>query len=125
MVLWANLFLLFWLSLVPFVIRWTGETGIAPLPIAAYGFVLLLSGSGYAWLERAIIAADPSNAALASAIGRDWKGWLSLACYLASIPLAFVSPWISLALYLAVAIIWLVPDKRIERRVARGAEPER
>ena len=114
MVLWANLFLLFWLSLIPFVIRWIGEAHISPLPIAAYGLVLLLSGVAYWWLEHAIIAVDRSNGLLARAIGSDWKGWLSLASYAAAIPLAFVSPWLSVALYTGVAILWLIPDRRIE-----------
>jgi TMEM175 potassium channel family protein len=114
LVLWANLFLLFWLSLVPFVIRWIGQAGISPLPTAGYGFVLTLSAIGYTWLTRAIIAADRSNALLARAIGSDWKGWLSLIAYIVAMPLAFVSPWIALALYVAVAIIWLIPDRRIE-----------
>jgi len=122
--LWANLFLLFWLSLVPFVIRWIGEVGISPLPIAAYGFILALSAIGYTWLERSIIAVNRSNGILAQAIGTDWKGWLSLASYAAAMPLAFVSPWISLALYLAVAIVWLVPDRRIEAAMGLDAEGE-
>jgi len=121
-VLWANLFLLFWLSLVPFVIRWIGEAGISPLPIAGYGFVLLLSALGYTWLERAIIAVNRDNGVLAMAIGSDWKGWLSLAGYIAGIAFAFVSPWIALACYLSVAIMWLVPDRRIERRI--GTDPD-
>ena len=124
-ILWANLFLLFWLSLVPFVIRWIGEDGIAPLPVAAYGFVLAMSAIGYTVLERRIIAYDESNAALAEAVGTDWKGWSSLAAYVAAMPLAFVSPWIALALYLAVAIVWLVPDRRIEARLARDADGPR
>ena len=124
-VLWANLFLLFWLSLVPFVIRWIGEAGISPLPIAAYGFVLTLSAIGYAWLERAIIAANPRNRVLARAIGSDWKGWLSLAAYVATMPLAFVSPWIAIAIYLAVAILWLIPDRRIEKVIGRDADSAR
>jgi uncharacterized membrane protein len=122
LVLWANLFLLFWLSLVPFVIRWIGETGIAPLPIAGYGFVLTLSAVGYSWLERAIIAVNPSNAALAKAIGGDRKGWLSLGAYIAAMLLAFVSPWIAIALYLGVAILWLVPDRRIETAIESGRD---
>ena len=121
-VLWANLFLLFWLSLVPFVIRWIGVAGISPRPIAAYGLVLLMSGIGYFWLERALIAANSSNAILAEAIGTDWKGWLSLAAYSASLPLAFVSPWISLALYLAVSVVWLIPDRRIELAIRAHEE---
>jgi uncharacterized membrane protein len=121
-VLWANLFLLFWLSLVPFVIRWIAEAGIAPLPIAGYGFVLLLSGWGYRWLERAIIAVDGRDATLATALGRDWKGWLSLGGYLAAIFLAFLNPWIAIGLYLAVAVMWLMPDRRIE--AALGINPD-
>ena len=120
-VLWANLFLLFWLSLVPFVIRWIGEAGISPLPIAAYGLVLTLSGAGYAWLERAI-AANPHNRMLARAIGTDWKGWLSLAGYVVAMLLAFVSAWIAIAIYLAIAIIWLIPDRRIERALGKDAD---
>jgi uncharacterized membrane protein len=124
-ILWANLFLLFWLSLVPFVIRWIAEDGIVPLTVAAYGFVLAMSAIGYTVLERCIIAYDASNAALAEAVGVDWKGWSSLACYIAAMPLAFVSVWISLALYLAVAILWLVPDRRIEQRIAQDADTPR
>jgi len=123
-VLWANLFLLFWLSLVPFVIRWIGEAGISPLPTAAYGFVLLMSAIGYSWLERAIIAVNRDNGMLAMAIGADWKGWLSLAAYTAGILLAFVSPWIAIALYLANALMWLVPDRRIEH-AGHARRPER
>ena len=123
-VLWANLFLLFWLSLVPFVIRWIGEAGFSSLPIAAYGFILALSALGYTWLERAIIAVNRGNGILAQAVGTDWKGWLSLAAYVAGIPLAFVSPWISLALYLGVAIVWLVPDRRIEAAMRIDIEGE-
>jgi uncharacterized membrane protein len=119
-VLWANLFLLFWLSLVPFVIRWMDEAAFAALPTAAYGFVLTMSAIGYTWLERAIIAADARNAALAQAVGREWKGKLSLAAYVVSMPLAFVSPWLGIAVYVGVAMLWLVPDRRIERHVARG-----
>jgi uncharacterized membrane protein len=122
-VLWANLFLLFWLSLIPFVIRWIGEAGISPLPIAGYGVVLLLSALGYTWLERSIIAVNRDNGVLARAIGTDWKGWLSLAVYTAAILLAFVSPWIALGLYVANALMWFAPDRRIER-VGRNRPPE-
>lgn len=122
-VLWANLFLLFWISLIPFVIRWIAEEGIAPLPVACYGFVLTLSATGYTWLERSIIAVNRGNAVLAQAIGTDWKAWLSLGAYVAAMPLAFVSPWIALALYLAVAILWLVPDRRIEAVIGADSDP--
>ena len=113
-VLWANLFLLFWLSLIPFVIRWIDETGFTALPTAAYGVVLAMAAVGYNLLQRAIIARNGQNSRLATAIGRDLKGKLSLATYVASIPLSFISPWIGIALYVAIAIIWLVPDRRIE-----------
>jgi uncharacterized membrane protein len=113
-VLWCNLFLLFWLSLIPFVIRWIDETGIAPLPIAAYGAVLAMAAIGYTFLQRAIIAANGRTSRLATALGHDLKGKLSLASYIAAVPLAFVNPRIAIALYIAVALIWLVPDRRIE-----------
>ena len=116
-VLWANLFLLFWLSLVPFVIRWIGEAGLSSLPTAAYGVVLAMSAVGYTQLQAAIVARNGHSSALAQAIGNDLKGKLSLATYVASVPLAFVSPWISIALYIVVAAMWLVPDRRIETAV--------
>jgi uncharacterized membrane protein len=119
-VLWANLFLLFWLSLVPFVIRWIGEAGILPLPIAGYGFVLTMAAICYYWLEHAMIAVNRNNGFLAEAIGRDWKGLSSLGIYVVAMPLAFVSPWIALALYLGNALMWFAPDQRIER--ARRAQ---
>jgi uncharacterized membrane protein len=122
-VLWLNLFLLFWLSLVPFVIRWIGESGIVPLPVASYGFVLTMSAIFYYWLERSIIAVDRHNGFLADAIGHEWKGLLSLAIYIAGMGLAFVSPWIALALYFANAMIWFAPDQRIER-AGRTHRPE-
>jgi uncharacterized membrane protein len=122
-VLWPNLFLLFWLSLVPFVIRWIGEAGILALPVASYGFVLTMSAICYYWLERAIIAANRDNGLLAEAIGHEWKGLLSLGIYVAGMALAFVSPWIALALYFGNALMWFAPDQRIER-VGRAQQPE-
>jgi uncharacterized membrane protein len=119
-VLWSNLFLLFWISLVPFVIRWMNEAGFAALPTAAYGFVPLMSAIGYLVLERSIIACNGPVAALAEAVGRDWKGNLSLACYAAAMGLAFVGPMVAIAVYVGIAALWLVPDRRIERQVARG-----
>ena len=113
-VLWANLNLLFWLTLIPFVIRWMDESGLTPFPVAAYGVVLSMASIGYSLLERAIIACNGRTSGLAMAIGHDFKGWASVGLYFVSIPLAFVSPWISVALYVAVALIWLVPDRRIE-----------
>ena len=114
-ILWANLHLLFWLSLFPFATGWVGENHFTPLPTAAYGVVLLMAGVSYYILQLAIIARQGPDSLLAKAIGRDWKGKLSPLLYLAAIPLAFVSPWISNGLYVFVALIWLVPDRRIER----------
>ena len=114
-VLWANLHLLFWLSLFPFVSGWMGENHFSPLPSALYGVVLLMASGAYWLLTRAIISADGQNSLLAKAVGKDQKGNLSLLLYAAAIPLAFVNQWISQALYVAVALMWLVPDRRIEK----------
>src|SRR5882762_924328 len=114
-ILWANLHLLFWLSLFPFTTAWMGENHLAPTPTAVYGFVLLMAAIAYYLLERAIIAKQGPGSLLASAIGSDWKGKLSPVLYLSAIPLAFVHPWIANGLYLLVALLWLVPDRRIER----------
>jgi uncharacterized membrane protein len=107
-VLWANLFLLFWLSLVPFVIRWIDEAGITALPTAAYGFVLAMAAMGYSFLQRSIIARG-KNPKLAAAIGNDFKGKLSIVIYVVAILAAFLSPWIAIALYVTNAVIWFVP----------------
>ena len=120
-VLWANLHLLFWLSLIPFSTRWMGESGLAPLPTAAYGGVLLLAAVAYTILVRCILACQPPNSLLASAIGGDRKGYSSLVFYAVAIPLTLVNPWLSVALYVLVALIWLVPDRRIERRLSQSA----
>ena len=114
-ILWANLHLLFWLSLFPFTTGWMGENHLAPVPTAVYGFVLLMAAIAYYILQRAIIASQGANSLLAAAIGKDWKGKLSPVCYLVAIPLAFVSVWISNGLFIFVALLWLVPDRRIER----------
>jgi uncharacterized membrane protein len=114
-ILWANLHLLFWLSLFPFTTGWMGENHLAPTPTAVYGFVLLMAAVAYYILQRRIIASQGANSLLATAIGKDWKGKLSPALYLAAIPLAFVSVWISNGLFILVAFLWLVPDRRIER----------
>jgi uncharacterized membrane protein len=114
MVLWANLFLLFWMSLMPFVIRWMDETHFAPMPTAAYGVVLALAAIAYILLERAIIVCNGPNSKLARAVGSDLKGKLSLLVYTLAIPLAFVRPWIALTLYVVNAMIWFIPDRRIE-----------
>ena len=114
-VLWANLHLLFWLSLVPFVTGWMGENHFAPVPTALYGVVLLLAGGAYLVLQRVIMAGEPRGSALAEAIGRDVKGKASLLVYAAAVPLAFVHPGISGALYAGAALLWLIPDTRLER----------
>ena len=115
-ILWANLHLLFWLSLFPFTTAWMGENHVAPTPTAAYGFVLLMAAVAYYILQRAIIAHEGPESVLAAAIGRaDWKGKLSPLLYLSAIPLAFVSPWIANGVYLFVALVWIIPDRRIER----------
>ena len=121
-VLWANLGLLFWLSLVPFVIRWIDESGLTPLPTAAYGVVLLCAGISYNILQRTIIAVNGRDSRLAVALGDDLKGNLSLALYLSAIPLAFVRPWIAILIYVTVAVMWLVPDTRIESLVRKMKE---
>jgi len=121
-VLWANLALLFWLSLVPFVIRWIDETGFTPLPTAAYGVVLACAGFSYNILQRTIIAVNGSDSRLAVALGDDLKGKMSLILYLSAIPLAFVRPWISILMYVTVAVMWLVPDTRIESLVKKMKE---
>jgi uncharacterized membrane protein len=118
-ILWANLHLLFWLSLFPFTTGWVGENHLAPTPTAIYGFVLLMAGIAYFILQHTIIAQQGRNSLLAAAIGKDWKGKLSVVLYLVSIPLAFVRPWIAIGLYALVAILWLVPDRRIERALAK------
>src|SRR5436309_1222724 len=118
-ILWANLHLLFWLSLFPFTTGWMGENHLAPTPTALYGFVLLMAAIAYYILQRAIIAHQGSESLLASAIGQDWKGKLSPVLYMSAIPLAFVQPWISSSLYVFVALLWLIPDRRIERVLAK------
>ena len=118
-VLWANLGLLFWLSLVPFVIRWIDEAGFTTAPVAAYGVVLAGAAIAYLILERTIIAVNGPNSSLAAAVGSDSKGRISLTLYVLGVAVAFIQPWISIALYVAVALMWLVPDRRIESQVKR------
>jgi uncharacterized membrane protein len=117
-ILWANLHLLFWLSVVPFVTGWMGENHFAPLPVALYGVVLLMAGTAYYILSRMLLARHGSDSTLARALGRDHKGKVSLLIYLLAVPLAFLAWWLALALYALVAIIWLIPDTRIERVLA-------
>lgn len=118
-VLWANLHLLFWLSLIPFVTGWMGENSFATIPLAFYGGVLWMAGLAYYILARALIAHHGPNSVIAKAIGRDEKGIRSLYIYTAAIALAFVASWIAAALYVVVAIMWLVPDRRIENNLAK------
>jgi uncharacterized membrane protein len=118
-VLWANLMLLFWLSLVPFVIRWIDEAGFSALPAAAYGVVLLCAGLSYFVLQSQIIAENGRNSRLALALGSDLKGKMSSALYAAGIALAFVEAWLAIAVYVFVALMWLVPDSRIEALIRK------
>jgi uncharacterized membrane protein len=117
-VLWANLHLLFWLSLIPFVTGWMGENAFATWPVALYGTILLFSAIAYFILSRTLISIHERDSVLATAVGRDFKGKISVVIYLVAIPLAFVSSWIAGGLYVAVAIVWLVPDRRIERTLS-------
>ena len=114
-ILWANLHLLFWLSLFPFATGWMGENHFTSLPTAAYGVVLLMAAVAYLVLQHTIITQQGVRSPLAAALGSDWKGKVSAVSYLIAIPLAFVDSWISAALYVFVALLWLIPDRRIER----------
>jgi uncharacterized membrane protein len=118
-ILWANLHLLFWLSLFPFATGWMGENHWAGTPTAAYGAVLLMAAIAYYILQRAIIAHQGAGSLLAMAIGSDWKGKLSPVLYFVAIPLSFAIPWIAIAIYVLVALVWLIPDPRIERVLAQ------
>ena len=117
-ILWANLHLLFWLSLFPFSTAWMGENSFAPIPVAAYGVVLLAAALAYYLLVRALIAREGSDSLLAQAVGRDRKGKISPLLYAVAIPIALVAPWVSFAIYTIVALAWFVPDLRIERRIS-------
>jgi uncharacterized membrane protein len=117
--LWANLHLLFWLSLIPFTTAWMGENHFEPWPVAVYGMVLLLAGVAYFVLTKALIDLHGQGSPLATSIGSDRKGKISIAIYAAAIPLAFARPWIAGAFYVIVAIMWLIPDPRIERRLSQ------
>ena len=129
-VLWANLHLLFWLSLFPFGTAWMGESHIAPLPTAFYGFVQMMAGTAYFILEKALIAAQGPHSALKEAVGADLKGKLSVVGYFIAILFAWTQPWVSTLIYVLVAGMWLIPDRRIERRTGHhpkahggGGEP--
>jgi uncharacterized membrane protein len=121
-ILWANLHLLFWLSLIPFVTGWMGENHLSPLPTAVYGVVMLVAGVSYLILQNAIRAQLGPNSALAVAVGKDYKGKMSALLYFTAIPAAFVRPWISAGLYVFVALMWLIPDRRIEAALHRAGE---
>nr|WP_294849720.1 TMEM175 family protein [uncultured Sphingomonas sp.] len=114
-ILWSNLFLLFWLSLFPFVIRWIGEDGLHALPVAAYGVVRLMSSLAYILLERTVIVSEGENGALHAALGHGTKEWISLAIQFAGIALSFVNVYAAVVCYIAIAIIWFIPDLRVER----------
>jgi uncharacterized membrane protein len=124
-VLWSNLLLLFWLSLVPFCTGWMGENHFAALPTAVYGVVLLLAAYSYLILQAAIVAADGPASPVARAVGADRKGLVSRLAYMAAIGAAFIQPWIAWTLYVAVALLWFVPDRRIERVVLRDESVQR
>src|SRR5438552_353148 len=119
-ILWANLHLLFWLSLVPFVTGWMDENHFAAMPVAAYGLVLLGAACAYTILTRVLLAAHAKDSPLAKALGKNSKGKISLAIYVAALPLAFVHPWIACGLYVLVAAIWLRPDRRVDRLPAEA-----
>jgi uncharacterized membrane protein len=119
--LWANLHLLFWLSLFPFATAWMGENHFAAAPVAAYGVVLLMAAIAYWLLQQKLIALDGPDSTLKRAIGGDWKGKLSPLAYIAGIAASFWQPWISEALYITVALVWLVPDRRIEGTLHKTA----
>ena len=118
--LWANLHLLFWLSLVPFVSGWMGETAFAAWPVAIYGVVMLFAGIAYYILVHALIALHGADSHLAAAIGRDTKGIISVVIYAVAVPLAFFNTGVAFGLYVLVAIIWFIPDRRIERQLPRN-----
>jgi uncharacterized membrane protein len=113
--MWSNLHLLFWISLIPFVTGWMGEHSTHPTPTALYGVVLLMAGIAYRILQSAIVASEGEQSALAATLGSDYKGRISLIVYAAAIPSAFISCWIAWSLYALIAILWIVPDRRIER----------
>jgi uncharacterized membrane protein len=117
-ILWSNLHLLFWLSLIPFVTGWMGENHFAPTPVALYGFVLLMAGVAFVILTQCLLRQPGGNPVLAGALGRDVKGKVSMLAYACAIPLSFVNRWIACATYATVAMIWLIPDRRIERKIS-------
>lgn len=119
-VLWSNLNLLFWLSLFPFATGWMGENHFAPVPTAVYGFVLFMASVSYHILQRSIVATDGCSSVLRKAIGSDWKGKLSPVLYLTAIVISFKFHWLAQLIYVVVALVWLVPDRRIEKVISEG-----
>ncbi len=119
-VLWGNLFLLFWLSLIPFGTSWMGSQHFAAVPMSVYGFILLMSGFSYTILYDKIIKLEGKDSVLYQAVGNDKKGKISMICYILGIAVAFVSPWISGLLYTAVALVWIIPDRRIEKQINKN-----
>ncbi len=119
-VLWGNLFLLFWLSLIPFGTSWIGSQHFAAVPMSVYGFILLMCAIAYTLLQNNIIKLEGKDSVLYQAVQKDTKGKISLVCYVLAIPSAFVSPWISGLFYTAVALIWIIPDRRIEKQINKN-----
>jgi uncharacterized membrane protein len=119
-IMWANLHLLFWLSLIPLTTAWAGEYHLAPFPTAGYGFVLLMAAIAYTLLQSAIVAHNGTDSLLSQAVGSDWKGKASLVSYVVSIPVAFSAPILSAAIFVGVAALWFIPDRRIERFAPDG-----
>ena len=122
-VLWANLHLLFWLSLIPFVTAWMGENHFASAPVALYGIILLLSAIAYTILVQSLVSLHGPDSFLANALGADFKGKISVVLDLIAVPLAFIRPWVAFAIYGFVAVMWLVPDRRIERQIVSNSKP--
>lgn len=118
-VLWANLFMLFWMSLAPWTIRWLDESNFAAMPMAAYGLIFGMTAIGYVWTQARIIAVNGRDSTVARAVGGDTKGKISLVAYVAGIVTAFFAPWIAAALYVGIALLWLIPDRRIEDELKR------
>ncbi|MBW4890198.1 DUF1211 domain-containing protein [Mucilaginibacter sp. HMF5004] len=123
-ILWANMHLLFWLSMIPFVTSWMGENHFSKWPVILYGLVLIMNAIAYSILVIMLIRHHGHESLLAKAIGADWKGKLSIAIYATAIMLSFLNPWLGVLLYAVVAVIWFVPDSRIERTIVHGEHPE-
>jgi uncharacterized membrane protein len=116
-IMWSNLFLLFWLSLIPFGTNWIGSQRFAIIPTCTYGFILLMCAISYTLLQNSIIKQQGSESLLAKAVEKDLKGKITLTCHIIALPLAFVSPWVSEMLFIAVALLWIIPDQRIEKQI--------